>query len=64
MTEPIRPPLPLHKSPLILRDGVVETNERGEILGEAIRQCKDNIHVFAERPGACQCGKEYWDWSP
>lgn len=24
-------------------------------------RCEGLIHVFAEVPGRCQCGEEYWD---
>jgi hypothetical protein len=64
VTGPIRPPLPLGKSPVRLDDGVIEVNEHGQIVGMAVRQCHDNVHVFAERPGSCQCGREYWEWTP
>ena len=61
-----RPPLPLGKSPIVM--GEVTVDEDGDVTfteqGHALRQCKGDVHVFAERPGACQCGTEYWDWSP
>ena len=57
-----RPPLPLSKSPIRLPDGVIEVDERGNVIGTAVRQCYGTVHVFAERPGACQCGTEFWGW--
>lgn len=62
MTDQPRPPLPLASSPVVL--ATVSVDEDGdwtfEEHGHAMRQCKGNIHVFRERPGACQCGGEYW----
>lgn len=31
------------------------------IDGTAIRACKGIMHIYAERPGWCQCGQEFWD---
>lgn len=54
-----RPPLPLAKSPILLPEGRFEVDEHGHVVGQAIRQCKDHVHVFADF-GECQCGKETW----
>lgn len=55
-----RPPLPIGKSPIRLLGGRMEIDEQGRVVGTAMRQCKDPVHVFAEIPGRCQCGMEYW----
>lgn len=55
-----RPPLPLNASPILLPDGRMEIDKHGRVIGTAIRQCKDNVHVFATY-GHCQCGTEHWE---
>jgi hypothetical protein len=54
------PPLPIGKSPIVLPGGVMAIDEQGRIVGRAMRQCADPIHVFAEIPGRCQCGDQWW----
>ena len=54
-----RPPLPIGKSPIALTDGRIEIDDHGHVIGRAVRQCYDNVHVFADI-GDCQCGKETW----
>lgn len=54
-----RPPLPIGKSPIELPEGRMEVDEHGHVVGRAIRQCHDHIHVFADLD-RCQCGAEEW----
>lgn len=58
-----RPPISLAKAVLRLPgDGTININPDGTIEGAtAMRHCRDNIHVFEDLPGYCQCGEEYWD---
>ena len=55
-----RPPLPLSRSPIELPDGRLEIDRHGNVVGTAIRQCKDHVHVFSDY-GYCQCGSEHWE---
>lgn len=50
-----RPPLPIGKSPIYV-GGDSETLTPGQ----AIRQCAEHVHVFADF-GYCQCGAEFWE---
>lgn len=54
------PPLPLDSSPILLPEGRLEVDDHGHVVGTAIRQCKDHVHVFADY-GYCQCGSEFWE---
>lgn len=55
------PPLPLAKACWDIRGGF-EIREDGTIGGaRAIRACDGITHIFAERPGWCQCGQNYWN---
>ena len=55
-----RPPLPLDRSPVELPDDRLEVDDHGHVVGRAIRQCKNHVHVFADC-GYCQCGSEFWE---
>lgn len=43
--------------PLPWKQCAVICDEKGQRL---MRVCADPVHVFAEIPGRCQCGEEYW----
>lgn len=46
-----RPPIPEDKAPWNL------TDQRFMV------KCEGIIHVYAETPGRCQCGEQWWDGS-
>lgn len=56
-----RPPLPLSKSAIRLDGNRMEVDDKGRIIGTAVRACEDPMHIFAEWPGWCQCGERFYE---
>ena len=52
----LRPPLPLNRSVVMLRDDL--NLAKG---GEVLRVCADVAHLYESVPGWCQCGERWWD---
>lgn len=55
-----RPPLPVSRSPILLPDGRIEIDAHGHVVGQAVRHCTEEVHVFADY-GECQCGAQVWE---
>lgn len=56
-----RPPLPADNAPRrATADGAEFVDGAGRSFAP-MTTCEGVVHVFAETPGRCQCGSDWWD---